>query len=46
MSTLLTIAGVYRDGKVEFSERPAGEGEDVPVDGDIPAGRRGERSLS
>ena len=31
MSTMLTIAGVYRDGKVEFAERPAGVGEDVPV---------------
>ena len=31
MSTMMTIAGVYRDGKVEFAERPAGVGEDVPV---------------
>jgi hypothetical protein len=31
MSTMLTITGVYRDGKVEFAERPAGVGEDVPV---------------
>jgi hypothetical protein len=31
MSSLLTVAGVYRDGKVEFAERPAGVGEDVPV---------------
>ena len=31
MSSLLTVAGVYRDGKVEFVERPAGVGEDVPV---------------
>ena len=31
MSSLLTLAGVYRDGKVEFAERPAGVGEDVPV---------------
>jgi hypothetical protein len=31
MSSLLTLAGVYRDGKVEFAERPAGVGEDDPV---------------
>ncbi len=31
MSSLLTLAGVYRDGKVEFAERPAGVGDDVPV---------------
>ena len=31
MSSLLTLAGVYRDGKVEFAERPTGVGEDVPV---------------
>ncbi len=31
MSSLLTLAGVYRDGKVEFAKRPAGVGEDVPV---------------
>jgi hypothetical protein len=31
MSTVLTIKGVYRAGKVEFSERPEGVGEDVPV---------------
>jgi hypothetical protein len=31
MSSLLTLTGVYRDGKVEFSERPAGVGEDVRV---------------
>ncbi len=31
MPILLTLAGVYRDGKVEFTERPAGVGEDVPV---------------
>ena len=31
MSGLLTLAGVYRDGKVEFAVRPAGVGEDVPV---------------
>src|SRR5262249_28664574 len=31
MSTMLTIAGVYRDGKVELAERPTGVGEDVPV---------------
>jgi hypothetical protein len=31
MSSLLTVAGVYRDGKVEFAKRPAGVGEDVPV---------------
>jgi len=31
LSSLLTLAGVYRDGKVEFAERPAGVGEDVPV---------------
>lgn len=31
MSSPLTLAGVYRDGKVEFAERPAGVGEDVPV---------------
>jgi hypothetical protein len=27
----LTLAGIYRDGKVEYSERPAGVGEEVPV---------------
>jgi hypothetical protein len=31
MSTLLTLTGVYRDGKVELAERPAGVGKDVPV---------------
>jgi hypothetical protein len=31
MSTMLTITGVYRGGKVEFAEQPAGVGEDVPV---------------
>lgn len=31
MSSLLTLAGIYRGGKVEFTERPAGVGEDVPV---------------
>ena len=31
MSTMLTIAGVYRDGKVELAEQPAGVGEDAPV---------------
>ena len=31
MSSLLTIAGVFRDGTVEFAERPAGVGEYVPV---------------
>ncbi len=31
MSSLLTLAGIYRDGKVEFAERPTGVGEDVPV---------------
>jgi len=31
MSSLLTLAGVYRDGKVEFAERPPGVGEHVPV---------------
>jgi hypothetical protein len=31
MSSLLTLAGVYRDCKVKFVERPAGVSEDVPV---------------
>jgi hypothetical protein len=31
MSTMLTITGVYRDGKVELAERPTEVGEDVPV---------------
>ena len=31
MSTLLTITGVYRDGKVELSQRPEGLGEHAPV---------------
>ncbi|MGO9919972.1 MAG: hypothetical protein ACLQIB_35425 [Isosphaeraceae bacterium] len=31
MSSPLTLAGIYRDGKVEFAERPTGVGEDVPV---------------
>ncbi len=31
MSSLLTLAGAYRDGKVEFPERPSGVGDDVPV---------------
>jgi hypothetical protein len=31
MSSILTLAGVYRDGKVEFAERPSGVAEDVPV---------------
>ena len=31
MSSLLTLTGVYRDGKVEFSEPPAGVGEDARV---------------
>jgi len=31
MSSLLTLAGIYRGGKVEFAERPTGVGEDVPV---------------
>jgi hypothetical protein len=31
MSNLLTLAGVYRDGRVEFAERPPGVGDDVPV---------------
>jgi hypothetical protein len=31
VSTTLTIKGVYRGGKVEFSERPEGVGEEVPV---------------
>jgi hypothetical protein len=31
MATRLTLTGVYRDGKVEFAERPTGVGEDVPV---------------
>jgi hypothetical protein len=30
-SSLLTVAGVYRDGKVEFAERPSGVAEDAPV---------------
>ena len=31
MSTMLTIKGVYRDGKVELSERPDGLAAEVPV---------------
>ena len=31
MLTLLTITGVYRDGKVELSQRPEGLGEHAPV---------------
>jgi hypothetical protein len=31
VSTVLTIKGVYRGGKVEFSEQPEDVGEDVPV---------------
>jgi hypothetical protein len=31
MSTLLTITGVYRDGKVELSQRPEGLGENAAV---------------
>ena len=31
MSSLLTLTGVYRDGRVEFAERPAGVGDEVPV---------------
>ncbi len=31
MSSLLTLAGVYRDGKVEFAERPSGVADDAPV---------------
>jgi hypothetical protein len=31
VSTLLTITGVYRDGKVELSQRPEGLGELAPV---------------
>ena len=47
MSSLLTLAGVYRDGKVEFIERPAGVGEDVPVLVTfLPANGRGESEPS
>ena len=31
MSTMLTIKGVYRDGKVELSERPRDVSEETPV---------------
>jgi hypothetical protein len=31
VSTLLTIMGVYRDGKVELSQRPGGLGENATV---------------
>lgn len=31
MFTLLTITGVYRDGKVELSQRPEGLGENASV---------------
>jgi len=31
VSTLLTITGVYRDGKVELSQRPEGLGENSSV---------------
>ncbi len=47
MSSLLTLAGVYRGGKVEFTERPAGVGEDVPVLVTfLPASQRGESEPS
>jgi hypothetical protein len=47
MSSLLTLAGIYRDGKVEFAERPAGVGEDVPVLVTfLPANRGGESEPS
>ncbi len=47
MSSLLTLAGVYRDGKVEFVERPAGVGDDVPVLVTfLPANQRGESELT
>ncbi len=43
MSSLLIVAGVYRDGKVEFAERPTGACEDVPVLVTfLPADRGGE----
>ena len=44
MSSLLTLTGVYRDGKVEFAERPAGVGEDVPVLVTFLPGNRGSES--
>lgn len=31
MSTLSTITGVYRDGKIELSQRPEGLGEEASV---------------
>jgi len=31
VSTLLTVTGVYRDGKVELSQRPEGLGENASV---------------
>jgi hypothetical protein len=47
MSSLLTLAGVYRDGKVEFAERPAGVGDDVAVLVTfLPANQRGESEPS
>ena len=47
MSSLLTLAGVYRGGKVEFTERPAGVGDDVPVLVTfLPASQRGESESS
>ena len=29
--TMITVEGVYRDGRVEFPERPCGIGEPTPV---------------
>ena len=47
MSSWLTLAGVYRDGKVEFAERPAGVGEEVPVLVTfLPGNQRGESEPS
>ena len=47
MSSLLTLAGIYRGGKVEFTERPAGVGDDVPVLVTfLPASQRGESEPS
>jgi hypothetical protein len=47
MSSPLTLAGVYCDGKVEFAEPPAGVGEDVPVLVTfLPANQEGESDPS
>jgi hypothetical protein len=44
MSSLLTFAGVYRDGMVEFVERPSGVAEDAPVLVTFPPANQGSES--